>query len=480
MSQKLFKRVSELVKPITDLMNTPMDKLPAKVYFRTDNFIVDEIYHREYTYHYDNRFSTDDSILILAIYYDMELASKRGTLSNIPAYYDGRVDDFKPNVKLKDVVIETRIVKELSSMGQYRGVIQLTITFRNKLKLWELKSLKELFRFMFKTKPQYITASQPRFKSDGYHYNYGNVNRVYAYSDEVITYNLRTGNIQQRILPERQYIPEVIVSEHNSLMIVKATYNYITSDEVYGDNPYQTCNRVTGSIVIPPSIMVKRTAIQGTSGIGEYLKSEKITSFYLSVFNLKNITEVTKLKFKGINVPYIYDNFRFVKVHQVYKRQEISYIVPRGSVCICYFGEGRGHSTISKRFLKVAIGPGVNIQSIIDKMDRCHLISAMVIENGLKVENIEITLNNHIVPNDKMIVVYLTTGEIKKFTTGENAGEVLNYITTMNQRVYEHGGGYDIVPILKRGNAVPQGIQRSIVSAVLIDLSKKEGVRNVF
>ena len=461
-------------------MNTPMNKLPAKVYFRTDNFIVDEIYHREYTYYYNNRFSSDDSILILAIYYDTELVFKNGGRPDTLDYHDGRVDDFKPDVKLKDVVIETRIVKELSGVGQYRGVIQLVITFRNKLKLWELKSLKELLRFMFKTKPQYITASQPRFKSDGYHYNYGNVSRVYAYSDEVITYNARTGNIQQRILPERQYIPGVIVSEHNSLMIVKATYNYITSNEVFGGNPYQTCNRVTGSIVIPPFTKVNRTAIQGTSDVREYLKGEKITSFYLSVFNLKNITEVTKLKFKGINVPYIYDNFRFVEVHQVYKRQEISYIVPRGSVCICYFGEGRGHSTISKRFLKVVVAAGVNIQSIIDKMDRCHLISAMVIENGLKVENIEITSNNHIVPNDKMIVVYLTTGEIKKFTPGENAGEVLNYITTMNQRVYGHEGGYGIVPIPKRGNVVPQGIQRSIVSAVLIDLSKKEGVKNVF
>lgn len=123
---------------------------------------------------------------------------------------------------------------------------------------------------------------------------------------------------------------------------------------------------------------------------------------------------------------------------------------------------------------------GVNIQSIIDKMDRCHLISAMVIENGLKVENIEITSNNYIVPDNKMVVVYLTTGEIKKFTPGENAGEVLNYISTMNIRQYGHAGGYSSVSISKRGNVVPQGIQRSIVSAVLIDLSKKEGVKNVF
>lgn len=482
MSPKLFKRVSELVKPITDLMNTPMNKLPAKVYFRTDNFIVDEIYHREYSYHYNKINNPNGNTLILAIYYDMKLASKRGTMSNELAYHDGRVDDFKSDVKLKDVVIETRIVKELSSVGQYRGVIQLAITFRNKLKIWEMKSLKELLRFMVKTKPQYITVplvTRIR-KLAGY---YGYSANLYAESDEIITYNARTGNIQQKILPEggsRAYIPELIACEANSLMIIKATYNQFNTAE--GSQYNQTSIKVTGSVVIPPSTMVNRTAIQGTSNVREYLKSEKITDFYLSVFNLRNITEVTKLKFKGINVPFIYDNFRFKEVHQVYIRQEISYIVPRGSVCICYFGEGRGCSYISKRFLKVAIGPGVNIQSIIDKMSYCYLISAMVIENGLKVENIEIPSNNYIVPDNKMIVVYLTTGEIKKYTPGENAGEVLDYITKMNFKQYNHAGGstraWHNRP--KLGHAAPQGIQRSIASAVLIDLSKKEGVKNVF
>ena len=103
----------------------------------------------------------------------------------------------------------------------------------------------------------------------------------------------------------------------------------------------------------------------------------------------------------------------------------------------------------------------------------------MVIENGLKVNNIEIPSNNYIVSDNKMVVVYLTTGEIMKYTPGENAGEVLNYITKMNQRNY---GGTPKMwhNRLQTGNAAPQGIQRSIASAVLIDLSKKEGVKNVF
>lgn len=480
MSLKLFKRVSELVKPITDLMNTPMNKLPAKVYFRTDNFVVDEIYHREYSYHYNKINNPNGNTLILAIYYDMELASKRGTMSNELAYHDGRVDDFKPDVKLKDVVIETKIIKELSSVGQYRGVIQLAITFRNKLKIWEVKSLKELLRFMVKTKPQYITYPlvtriTKLVGHSGGEYNSGKIyDRLYALSDEVITYNARTGNIQQKILPENTYLPELIACEANALIIVKATYNQYNTN---GSKSYQTSTKVTGSIVIPPSIKVNRTAIQGTYDVRGYLKSEKITGFYLSVFNLANINEVTKLKFKGINVPFIYKNFKFTEVHQVYIRQEISYIVPRGSICICYFGEGRGHSYISKRFLKVAVAGGVNIQSIIDKMDYCHLISAMLIENGLKVDNIEIRSNNYIVPNDKMVVVYLTTGEIKKYTPGENAGEVLNYITKMN---LNYGTPKMWYSRLQTGHAAPQGIQRSIVSAVLIDLSKKEGVKNVF
>ena len=472
-------------------MNTPMNKLPAKVYFRTDNFVVNEMSYQEdmMMSHLSNQINAGGNTLILAIYYDMELASKRGTMSNELAYYDGQVDDFKPDVKLKDVVIETRIIKELLYMGKYRGVIQLAITFRNKLKLWEMKSLKELLRFMVKTKPQYITLPLiiRTFRIVGTYSSTQNIyERLYALSDEVITYNARTGNIQQKILPDSgsmSYIPEVIACEANALMIVKATYNGYGYNYKYNQyNAFQTSTKVTGSIVIPPSTMVKRTAIQGTSDIREYLKSEKITSFYLSVFNLANITEVTKLKFKGINVPFIYDNFRFTGVSQVYKRQELHYITPRGSVCICYFGEGRGHNYISKRFLKVVVAAGVNIQSIIDKMDYCHLISAMVIENGLKVDNIELTSNNYIVPDNKMVVVYLTTGEIMKYTPGENAGEVLNYITKMNQKSYG-GGGYTQkmwFDRLQTGHAAPQGIQRSIVSAVLIDLSKKEGVKNVF
>lgn len=466
-------------------MNTPMNKLPAKVYFRTDNFVVNEMSYQEdmMMNHLSNQINAGGNTLILAIYYDMELASKRGTMSNELAYHDGRVDDFKPDVKLKDVVIETRIIKELLHMGKYRGVIQLAITFRNKLKLWEMKSLKELLRFMVKTKPQYITVPLITRTSRivGTYSSTQNIyERLYALSDEVITYNARTGNIQQKILPDSggsmSYIPEVIACEANALIIVKATYNgygYNYKSNQY--NAFQTSTKVTGSIVIPPSTMVKRTAIQGTSDVREYLKGEKITSFYLSVFNLANITEVTKLKFKGINVPFIYDNFRFTGVSQVYKRQEINYIVPRGSVCICYFGEGRGHNYISKRFLKVVVAAGVNIQSIIDKMDYCYLISAMVIENGLKVNNIEIPSNNYIVPDNKMVVVYLTTGEIMKYTPGENAGEVLNYLTKMNQRNY---GG---TPKMWHNRLqTAQGIQHSIVSAVLIDLSKKEGVKNVF
>ena len=365
-----------------------------------------------------------------------------------------------------------------------------------------MNRLQDVMQYFIKVKQPYTTFSPVNY------YNKVTYKRNFIYDiilKRFIVYDTEHSNVEINL-----------DTSPDTIKIVKA--KFISNGTNIGNDMsirnIQVLNFVTGSIVIPPNTYrYKKELITGVKIFNRNSERIREADFYYEVFNIQRLSKITKLKFSGFIPTIPRENYETGIHYSQYKIQTVNYITQPNSVSILYFTEIKKGYKVPERFVKIAVGPGVNIQTIVESMgDNFQLASVLTIKGGLDVKNIAIT-QNLIVPVNKIIVAYLKSGEIYKFYPGTNAGELLKdldnpqkkmtnmpqYTWNVGRSIYgsnsSYGDNYYVTGNQARlglgisnkvlwgdgyGSGSPQQIDRAIVSAVLIDLSKKEGVKNVF
>ena len=496
MKQRSYENLKDFLKPISKLMELEIpdgseinsrgyiekNKIGAQIYYKSDNFIL--------------RVAADSDFIGKGSSYVKLKDNCLGLRLSITGMREGG------SLKIKDRLIGVAFIS--NGTGMYTGItgyqivssnssiaIYLILEFRNVLNLRWYNKLQDILQYLYKVKPSYTVSTST--------YNYDTL----GYKRDFI-YDVLLGRFTSYSTKNRRAIVNLDTAP-DTINIVKAKFiSYITKN--YDQGPVKVLNYVTGSVVIPPNVYnFKKELITGVDIFRRAGNQIREDEFYYEVFTIRQLNKITKLKFSGFVPTIPRENYEVNGVHySQYKIQTVNYITQPNSVSILYFTEIKKGYKVPGRFVKIAVGPGINIQTIVESMgNNFQLSSVLTIKSGLDVKNIAIT-QNLIVPANKIIVAYLKSGEIYKFYPGTNAGELLKDLENPQKKMTRMPGytwdkgkpgspyyvtgeqarpglGFDNKVLWGDGSYGPsQQIDRAIVSAVLIDLSKKEGVKNVF